>query len=321
MDERVSLSLEVLQASQDGLARRAQLIELGLTDNDIRRMRRNREIVAVHDGVYVDHTGPLPWAQRAWAGVLSAWPAALSGESARRWVDLDRRRAPDDGRPIQVVVPHRRTVRPVPRVEVRRLLDFHKQVRTNGSPPVQRSEHWALDLAAVATTNVDAVAVLADAVGARRTTAVALQKALDGRGRIARRQFLSGVIGDVASGTCSTLEHGYLDRVERPHGLPTASRQVLESANGRLFRDVVYTAFGCIVELDGRLHTRTQNADADLERDLDATITGRVTARLGWGQVFDRACSTAFKVGRLIASRGWAGQVVRCPSCPPDLGW
>ena len=35
----------------------------------------------MHNGVYVDHTGPLTWLQRAWAGVLAVWPAALTAES------------------------------------------------------------------------------------------------------------------------------------------------------------------------------------------------------------------------------------------------
>ena len=41
-------------------------------------MVRRRELVIAHPGVYVNHTGPLTWEQRAWVAVLACWPAALS---------------------------------------------------------------------------------------------------------------------------------------------------------------------------------------------------------------------------------------------------
>ena len=43
-----------------------------------------RELVEVLRGVYVEHTGPPSWQQRAWAAVLRAWPAALADQSAWR---------------------------------------------------------------------------------------------------------------------------------------------------------------------------------------------------------------------------------------------
>jgi hypothetical protein len=36
----------------------------------------------VHQGVYVNHTGPQSWSSRAWAAVLFYWPAALTDLSA-----------------------------------------------------------------------------------------------------------------------------------------------------------------------------------------------------------------------------------------------
>lgn len=56
-----------------------------------------------------------------------------------------------------------------------------------------------------------------------------------------RRAWLRDVLEDVALGTCSLLEHGYLTRVERPHGLPRCLRQVADDGgNGRrVFRDGV----------------------------------------------------------------------------------
>lgn len=80
-----------------------------------------------------------------------------------------------------------------------------------------------------------------------------------------------------------------------------------------------YEAFGLVVELDGRLfHNSAGARDADLERDLDARVLeDRVTVRLGWGQVYGRACGTAAKLGLLLQQRGWTGRPTRCPDCGP----
>ncbi len=314
MDEALH-QLRNRQASQGGLVTRAQLLDLGFGDHDIARMVRRRELVRVHSSVYVDHTGALSWHQRSWAAVLACWPAGLRGASALRSADARLRIAADDRRPIEVVVDWRRTLK-VPGVDIQRSRSFPDSVVWSTFPPRQRAEEYVLDLAAAADTDVDAVGVLADAVGNRRVSPVALRTALSGRARIARRTFLGSVIDDVASGTCSALEHGYLHRVERAHGIPAAERQVHESAKGSLYRDVVYAAFGLIVELDGRLHhSGIRNRDRDLERDLDAAVAGRDTVRLAWGQVFGGQCRTAPRIGALLQQRGWTGSTHPCPGC------
>lgn len=73
-----------LLEAQSGVIRRRQVLDLGGNDNDIERLLRRRQWARVHTGVYVDHTGPLSWLQRAWAAVLLHWPAALAGASALR---------------------------------------------------------------------------------------------------------------------------------------------------------------------------------------------------------------------------------------------
>ncbi|MDP3891593.1 type IV toxin-antitoxin system AbiEi family antitoxin domain-containing protein [Nocardioides sp.] len=82
-----------LLRSQAGVVARRQVLECGGTDNDIERLVRRREWARVHTGVYVDHTGPLSWEQRAWAAVLAHWPAALAGAAALRAHDLSPWRA------------------------------------------------------------------------------------------------------------------------------------------------------------------------------------------------------------------------------------
>jgi hypothetical protein len=303
---------------QSGVIARFQAREDGLSDADIRRLVRGREWARVHPGVYVDHTGPLTWRQRAWAGVLVAWPAALCHASAIRAVWDPHAMELNPDLPIHVGVDRQRAVRTPPGVVAHRLADFETKVLTHTSPPRVRLEQAALDVAAEARDDLAAVAGLADLVQARHTTAERLQAALETRSRIARRTLISSVLSDVASGSCSLLEHDFLNLVERAHGLPRAQRQVRASARGPVFRDVVYKAFGLIVELDGRLfHDNARSRDRDLDRDLDAVLESLLTVRLGWGQAHLRPCETAARLGRLLRHRGWSGSLHPCPSCCP----
>ncbi|MCW2792105.1 MAG: hypothetical protein JWO76_1203 [Nocardioides sp.] len=317
----MNVIIQRLLRHQCGVVARRQVLAAGLLDRDVRRLVRRREWAIVHDGVYVDHTGPPTWLQLAWAGVLFAWPAALCHDSAVRAADGPGRRDRLDGDPIHVAVDRDRAFAAPSGIVPHRLADLDAKVQWNLGPPRVRVEQAVLDVAAESRSEFAAIAVLAKAVQSRRTTADRIQKALAGRTRIARREFLSGVLRDVAEGTCSVLEHGYLDLVERPHGLPRASRQLLGSSRGPVYRDVEYQPFRMLVELDGRLfHTGAEAHSRDLDRDLDAAVDGRESVRLGWGQVFDHPCWTAAHLGILLRQRGWEGQIVRCPACPDGGG-
>ncbi|WP_432476651.1 type IV toxin-antitoxin system AbiEi family antitoxin domain-containing protein [Nocardioides sp. GXQ0305] len=203
---------------QSGVVARRQALAAGLQPHDVRRLLRRRQWATVHHGVYVDHTGPLTWLQRAWAAVLALEPAALSHRSAIRVVDGPGRRGPGDPA-IHVAVDRCRTVEPPSGVVRHYLGRLDQRVIWNASPPRVAIEHAVLDVASSATSDFAAIAEIANAVQARRTTAARVQEALGHRERIARREFLEGVLADVAAGTCSVLEHGYLQRVERAHGL------------------------------------------------------------------------------------------------------
>ena len=310
-------ALRALMANQDGVISRRQAVECGLGDAAVRRLVRRREWVVVHRGVYVDHTGPLTWRQRAWAACLAAWPAALSHQSALRAADGPGRRDGDDDGPVHIAVASGRRALGLAGVRVHDLAAFPSRVQWNHSPPRVRIEEVVLDLAAGAVDDLAAIGVVADAVRSRRTTAPRLRRALDSRLRIRRRELLRAVLVDVADGTHSALEHAYLTRVERAHGLPTGDRQAIDRRAGTIYRDVDYPDYGLVVELDGRLgHRSAADRDRDLARDLVAKTGGRDTVRLGWGQATRHACATARHVGVLLRQRGWTGQVLRCPACP-----
>ena len=243
-------------------------------------------------------------------------PAALCAESALRIANGPGHRDHDDAGAIHVAIDRTRTVVAPAEIEVHRLVDLESRAQWNLAPPRLRIEEAVLDVAADAPDDFASIAVLAEAVQSRRTTADRLRQTLDSRSRIARRDVLVNVLDDVAAGACSALEQAYLNRVERPHRLAGAGRQVRASSRGPIYRDVVYARIGVAVELDGRLdHTRARDRDRDLDRDLDAALDGLLTVRLGWGQVVGRPCSTAGKLAALMRRRGWTGTPRSCPDC------
>lgn len=307
---------------QDGVIARRQILACGRTPTFIARRLRRREWVIIHPGVYVNHTGPLTWRQRAWAAVLACWPAALAGWSAVRAHEGPGRRVHDDGKPIQVLVGHGRSLGALPGVAIRESRRFDRAVQAHLSPPRQHYDDAVIELADGAADELTAIAILADACGGRRTTADRLQTRLGMISRLARRPLLVSLLGDIAEGTCSVLEHAYLTRVERAHGLPHGLRQVAarDHQGRRMFRDVVYGGrnppWQRIVELDGRLgHDSAQDRDRDMERDLDAALDGAETVRLGYGQVLVRSCRTAAKLALLLQRAGWVGEPTTCPEC------
>jgi hypothetical protein len=111
------------------------------------------------------------------------------------------------------------------------------------SPPKIVQEEAALDAAAAAASDLAAMHVLADLCQSRITTPAKLRQALHGRRRLPRGVWSRRIIEDL--GACSALEHGYLVRVERRHGLPRVHRQMRGSAAGRTaWRDITYPVAG-----------------------------------------------------------------------------
>ena len=300
-----------LLRDQDGVVARQQLRRIGLVDHDVRRLVRRRELVVVHLGVYVNHTGELSWQQRAQAAVHAHWPAALTRESA----------LPDPAprAPIQVAIDVRRTVQPVDGVVAHRTADFADRVLWLRSPPRIALEHAVIDVAVDADDELRAFRVLAEACRSRETTASRILATLGRRGRVPGRKVLHDLLTDLSEGSCSVLERAYLRRVERPHGLPTGVRQPRADVNGRsVYRDVDYRPYRTCIELDGRaFHDTALARDRDAERDLVAAVEGdAVTVRLTYGLVFGSPCRTAERIAALLMRRGWPGPFVPCPECP-----
>ncbi len=312
----VARRVERLAREQSGVISRRQALDCGADSAFVRRRVYRREWVAVHRGVYVTHTGPLTWEQRAWCAILYAAPAVLGYQSAIHAT----LRSGDPNGPVHIVVDSRRSVESRPGLIIHYRSGLDDVAMWNANPPRMRVEHAVLDCAAHARNVVDVIAALTDPVQSRITTADRLLGALANRPCIKRATFLAKVLLDVRSGVCSTLEHRYLTHVERAHGLPQPIRQSPTAVGRPGFRDLEYRDYGLIVELDGRLgHDDAHSRDADLERDLDAAVgEGKRTVRVGFGQAFDRPCETAAKIARLLRRLGWTGRPRPCrqPDCP-----
>lgn len=307
-----------LQRRQAGVVSRGQALALGVDAVFVERMLRRREWVRVHDGVYVDHTGPLSQRQREWAALLRYPGSVLSARDALSAAGLDGGRR---ARRVDLAVPHGRRVARTPGIVVTQLRCFESAALLEASPPRLRVEHAALLVASAATREDASVAVLADVVREGATTTTRLVAALELHPSLPRRALLRQVLADVDEGAQSPLERRYLRDVERAHGLPRGERQVREVVRvveGEVLRwvvrDVRYRAQGCLMELDGRLgHSASLDRWADLQRDLDAAVNGDLTLRAGWQQVLDR-CRLAAVVGGVLQARGWDGTPVPCRS-------
>lgn len=294
--------------SQAGIVSWDQLASGGWTTEDVRRAVRRRELVRVHPRVYVHHTGRLNRAERAWAAVLWAQPAAL--------IELPTGDQTDE---IHLAVDAHRRLTPPADVRLHRVLRLDAMLHPYASPPRLRWEHAALIRASLCDNESDAVALLAGSVGRGGLTGTDTLSALQMHPRLRHRRLISAILADVSTGTESVLERGYLQRVERAHALPTPLRQ---SPRPGERRDIEYRMWGLVIELDGRLgHDSWAAGNRDASRDLSDVAAGRTVLRLRWRQVMTDACQTALLIATALRQRGWAGHPRACgPTCPINGG-
>jgi hypothetical protein len=70
-----------------------------------------------------------------------------------------------------------------------------------------------------------------------------------------------------------------------------------------------------LVELDGRVHLRTDQRWRHMRRDNRSTLRGEATLRYGFVDVSEQPCEVALQV--LLRLNGFAGEVKACrPDCP-----
>ncbi|WP_327010890.1 hypothetical protein OHA72_28665 [Dactylosporangium sp. NBC_01737] len=295
---------------QAGVLTRRQALASGLTDDQIRFRLRSGRWQRASAGVYYTFSGEPPRPAVLWAALLAAGPAAvLTHQTAAELIGLIDR--PES--PIHVSVPSQQHVKAVAGVWL------HRRHRSPVAAPSREpartgAEDTVVDLTQTAKDVDTAVGWIAQACARRLTTPERLRTAFAARRRLHWRDALTAAVADVAAGCHSVLELRYLRDVERPHGLPTGTRQRRRQQRATTYSDVEYEPFGLVVELDGR--AAHEDSGRDQRRDQAGAMRGRVTLRFGWADVHRRPCDSAAAVAVLLLRAGWRAHPTRCgPRC------
>jgi len=306
--------LRALLITQCGVLSRGQAVSAGMTDKAIAARLRTGRWQRLQRGVYATFNGELPRPAVIWAGVLRGGPdAVLSHQTAAELSGLLSSAEPL----VHLTVPSGAPVDRIPGVVVhysRRLAQARHPVL---EPARTRLEETVLDLGQAAFTLDRALGWIFLACGSRKTTAERIAAAMAMRPRMRWRADLAMALDVAGQGAHSLLEFRYVNRVERPHGFPAATRQHQVQRGGRhQYQDVLYEAFSVVVELDGRAAHPEEFRLRDVRRDNANVAAGQVTLRYTWADVTQRPCAVAAEVAAALAQRGWTGAPRRCgPHC------
>jgi hypothetical protein len=300
-----------LAEEQSGLVARRQLLAIGFTPAQARQRIETGHWLAVLPGVYATFTGPLSEIARTWAAILYAGPDACASRGTALWLAgvLDR---PPPLIHLEVPVNRRIKAPAGVRVHLKRVYAQHRHPSAN--PPRARIEEAILDVADDEPEMEKMLGFVLQATQRRLTTASRIRSALAGRARHRWRALLGEVLAEVDLGIASPLERRYARDVEKRHGLPLGERNRPEGrpGGGHWYRDVRYSEWDTVVELDGHeAHPRDQRF-RDLRRDNSAVVQGDRVLRYGWRDVAGRPCEAAGQVGTVIRARGWPGVLLRC---------
>jgi len=300
---------------QGGVLTRTQALDAGLTSKAIEVKLRSGRWQRLHTGVYATFSGEPPRSAQLWAAVLRAGcGAVLSHQTAAELHGLLAVPAPV----IHVTVPGARRINRPPGVVVHHSGRLDQSRHPMLTPPRTRVEDTVLDLIEVTPSLDEAVSLILRASASRRTTPDRILVALERRPKMPHRAGLVRALDASNDGAHSLLEFRYVNRVERPHGLPPGRRQnPVRRGERNQYQDVSYEDYALVVELDGRSAHPEWFRWADMRRDNANAATGRVTLRYGWEDVTERPCQTALEVAAALREHGWTGTMRRCgAACP-----
>ena len=296
-----------LLASQGHVITRSQAMRLGLDPWVIRNRERSGHWQRLKAGVYAEFTGAPKREAEIWAAFLRAGPgAALSHwTAAERHGLMDRPSAA-----IHLTVPitrHPARWTTIPGVIVHRSRSLDRAVHPAMSPPCTRVEDTVLDLIEASASFEEAYDWICRAIGRRRTTAARIRDVMAARPRMRWRADLELALGD-AGEVLSMLERRYARGVERPHGLPAATRQArVWHGTGNRYLDNLYDEYRACVEIDGAAAHPADEQWRDKDRDRWNSVHRRIdTIRIGVLGLRTREaqCATAAEVATWLSGRG-----------------
>jgi hypothetical protein len=261
--------------------------------------------------VIVAHTaglGPLAvmWIALLRCGVGAALSHQTAGHLEGLWPELPSK--------VHIAIPIHRRVGPPPGVVVHRM---SRQLVVEGDPPRTPTVDTLFDLADECTDAVQVIALVTRALQRRDLERAAVVAALAARQRARWRGLLTDLLHVDAAGIESVLEWRFHRDVVDRHGLPIPLRQdVVESARREDRRDALFSAFGVVIELDGRVGHVGEGAFRDMRRDNAAVGRGEVVLRYGWADVAGRPCMVAAEIAATLRRQGWDGRGRPCsPGC------
>jgi hypothetical protein len=301
-----------LLIAQHGVLTRAQALNAGITDKAIVARLRTGRWQRLQRGVYAAFSGEPPRPALIWAAVLRGGPdAVLSHQTA---AELSGLSVPPEAL-IHLTVPSAAPVDRIPGV----VLHYSGRLAQTRHPVLEpartRIEETVLDLGQATRALDQALGWVFLACGSRKTTAERIAAAMALRPRVRWRADLAMALDVAREGAHSLLEFRYANRVERPHGFPAGVRQHQVQRGGRhQYQDVLYEAYGVVVELDGRAARPEEFRLRDVRRDNANIAVGQVTLRYTWADVTRRSCPVAAEVSAALSQRGWTGALRRCGS-------
>jgi hypothetical protein len=305
---------------QQGVLSRSQAAQAGLTRHVITARLQSGQWQRLHPGVYASFSGVPSRKAALWAALLRVGrdttpchDAALSHQTAAElWGLID---SPAES--IHISVSRKTGTLHPPGIVLHYSARLPAALHPVRTPPRTRIEDTVLDLAELTRNPENAVGWGIRACQRRLTTPELLRRAMMERSRLRWRGDLAEALAEVRDGVHSPLERRYLRDVERAHGLPTASRQILVVRGPtRAYEDVRYRDYGTCVELDGLVAHPADSRWLDIRRDNANAADGIITLRYGWADVAYRPCAVAAEVARALRRRGWDGSLRQCgPGC------
>lgn len=264
---------------QEGLLRRRDLLELGMTRNAVLHRVRSGRLHQLHPGVYaLGHRAIMRRAEFLAAVWWCGAGSALSHESAaafKRWVREDEDHPP----PIHVSTTRKVRSRPGVVVHRTRHLDRSDVTLRHGLLWVTDDARTLVDLADHLTyPELRRVADQLPELPTRRLVATAAR--LPGRAGAGRTQRL---VHSEDAHTRSEMERRYVRYCET-HSVPHPSGRNVRVQSIPV--DCWYADAKLVVELDSRAHhARTREIEADRHRDRALKRAGIDTLRLVWGDL------------------------------------
>ena len=307
-------AFDELTETQRGIVSRKQAIACGLTPDAIDWLIMSGRWQSLRRGVYAAFTGELTREAVLWAALHRAGTGAvLSHQTAAALFKITDKQSSL----VHVTIPTSRRVVGCDGMVVHRSARLAETRHPSLLPPRTRIEETVLDLIAQAATFDAAFATACAACQRRLTTPSRLATAMTRRKKLRWRTELNVALAEISSGVHSLLEYKYVHYVERPHGLPQATRQARIAREGRnSFLDNLYDEYGLCVELDGKEAHPDDQRWLDIRRANAVAASGITTLRYGWSDIDRRPCRTSAQVAAVLRTRGWPGTLCRCgPGC------